>query len=111
MNFNSSSKAQELELNTAKLALTLGLSPKGRIIAAVGESVAEDLESEQLSPTCVREIAEAFAKSTVEGILHLANARVDGTLGPVCNYWQDFGRRFMNRLCAIAELEGKRGLI
>jgi len=50
----------------------------------------------------------AFAGGSGAGLYHLGSVEATSVLPPTCAYWRDFGRLFMTRLCALADLEERR---
>ena len=83
-------------------SLSLGISPRGHLHVAPGEP-----EAAPLPPNIGSRVAEAFQRGSGEGLLHLGAVEVATLLPPVLAYWRDFGHLFMERLCAVPDLDPK----
>jgi non-specific serine/threonine protein kinase len=80
--------------------ISLALSPRGHLHvtpAAPG--------SPPLPPETAQRIAEAFARGPGEGLFDLGAVEVGSELPSVFAYWRDIGHLFMERLCALPDLE------
>ncbi len=53
-------------------------------------------------------LAKAFASGQAEGILTLANEKLDAGAGPVLAYWRGFAGRYLTELCHTPETAGAR---
>ncbi len=90
---------------TGPASLSLGISPGGHLRVVPGEPGAA-----LLPPEVGSRIAGAFHRGPGEGLLHLGAVEVAAVLPPVLAYWRDFGHLFMERLCAVPELDPKAPL-
>jgi superfamily II DNA or RNA helicase len=91
------------EAAESKRPPSLALTPTGHLAlrpAEPGEPVPE--------PSAARRIEEAFARGEGHGLLHLGAAEARTALPPALAYWRDFGRRFVEALCATPALEEER---
>ncbi len=82
--------------------MTLAVSPWGRL------RLVESADDEPLDPTPAEAIAGAFGRGSAEGLFHLGAAEVSTRLPPALAFFRDFARLFVNRLCAIGDLEERR---
>ncbi|MDZ7615748.1 MAG: DEAD/DEAH box helicase, partial [Patescibacteria group bacterium] len=53
-------------------------------------------------------LAKAFASGQAEGLLTLANEKLDAGAGPVLAYWRGFAGRYLTELCHTPETTGAR---
>ena len=82
--------------------LSLAISPSGRL-RLVGSP-----DEEPLEPKSAEAIAAAFARGAADGLFHLGAVEVSTRLPPTLAFFRDFARLFVNRLCAIGDIEDRR---
>lgn len=58
--------------------------------------------------TAARQAVEALASSQAEGVFCLATLPANAQLTPGLSFWQQFGRRYLERLCQTPELTAAR---
>ena len=85
----------------ARMGIALTISPHGRLLVLVPVSQPQSPDD----PLCER-IREAFAKSTANGILHLATRELTSSLPPEFVWARDFASRYLTRLCHAPETDG-----
>jgi superfamily II DNA or RNA helicase len=90
---------------TGTTSFSLGISPRGHLHVVPGEP-----GTPPIPPDVGSRIAEAFRRGPGEGLLHLGAVEVAAVLPPVLTYWRDLGHLFMERLCAVPELDPKAPL-
>ena len=83
--------------------LTLAVSPSGRL------RLLENPDAPSLDPRPAQAITAAFAGGTAAGLFHLGAVEVSSQLPPALGFFRDFARLFVARLCAIGDLEERRG--
>ena len=83
--------------------LTLAVSPSGRL------RLLENPDAPSLDPRPAQAITAAFAGGTAAGLFHLGAVEVPSQLPPALGFFRDFARLFVARLCAIGDLEERRG--
>ncbi len=86
--------------------ISLALSPAGRLHVRT-----EDEEAPPLAAGVAERIDRAFRGEAGDGLFHLAASEVATLLPPVLAFWRDFGHLFMERLCALPDLDDRRGAL
>jgi non-specific serine/threonine protein kinase len=86
----------------APLALTVALTPHGRLIL-VEEAGAPALETDLVS-----RVRSAFQRGSGHGLLQLGAGEAGTSLPPVFSYWREFGARYVTTLCTQPDLEARR---
>ena len=89
------------EPKNARMGIALTISPHGRLLVLVPASQPQSPDD----PLCER-IREAFAKSTANGLLHLATRELTSSLPPEFVWARDFASRYLTRLCHAPETDG-----
>ncbi|MFL5301422.1 MAG: ATP-dependent helicase, partial [Anaeromyxobacteraceae bacterium] len=92
------------EAAESKRPPSLALTPTGHLALRP----AEPGEAPALEPAVARRIEAAFARGEGHGLLHLGAAEARTALPPALAFWRDFGRRFVEALCATPALEEER---
>jgi hypothetical protein len=85
------------------VALVPVLTPHG----VLGLRPSEDASG--LDPERGARIANAFARGSGHGLLHLGASEVGGSLPPLLAYWREFGTRYVTALCALPGVDERRG--
>jgi non-specific serine/threonine protein kinase len=80
-------------------ALTLIVTPHGRLLLESGEDV-PDLPSD-----LAHRLQEAFACGSGHGLLQLGAAEVGTPLPPVFGYWRELGARYVSAVCGREDLD------
>jgi non-specific serine/threonine protein kinase len=85
--------------------LALWLSPHGQLF------LAPDAEAPALAPQTAGRIREAFDQGPGFGLLHLGAGEVHTELAPGLAYFRDLARLFLTALCAVPDLDERRGAV
>ena len=91
------SKVTEMNTETTG-ALAPILTPHGHLLLAA------ERDAPILAETLHASLANAFARSTGHGLLHLGAAEVGSALPPTFAWWRDFSARYVTALCATTEV-------
>ena len=89
--------AETSEAGASSLALSLSLSPQGRLHVDVDLPAGADLASP------LEQIAKHFARGDGHGVFRLGAAEPETPLPGVLGFWRDVGRAFVVRLCATED--------
>lgn len=81
--------------------------PSGAPLVEVSRE--DDDVADGLSPAARVRIASAFARGSGHGLLDLGSRELDAALTPPLAFLRDIGRAFVTRLCAVPDLEERRG--
>jgi superfamily II DNA or RNA helicase len=80
-------------------ALTLNLTPHGRLLAAPME------DAPTMQTDLAQRIEKAFARGHGHGLLQVGAGEVGTVLPPVLNYWRDFASRYVTAVCTLPDAE------
>ena len=97
--------AETQEADASSPALSLSLSPQGRLHVHVDVTAGADLAS-ALAP-----IAKHFERGDGHGVFRLGAAEPETPLPGVLGFWRDVGRAFVVRLCATEDVETLRAKV
>ncbi len=76
------------------------LTEKGHILIENSDDPVDDV-----GEGASKRIWESFSVSTAAGLVHLAGKELSTHLAPAFDWWREFGRLYLTKLCHIPELE------
>src|SRR5437879_13858134 len=89
--------------------MRVAILPSGALLADTAP--ADDEASDGLSVAVRARVARAFGRGSGHALLDLGATELETPLAPPLAFLRDLGRAFVTRLCAMPDLEERRGQV